>query len=1339
MITKENIKEILVSDIFGFSENAGTYSRHYGPIDGGFDLAYNAAFGQFEYPEEVIADRNTTQDEHQKESFVVFLCVAQLFARGYQPRNLVLEGKNYSGNDKGYCDILVVPDNRNEKYKEDQYLIIECKTAELANKDDEFRKHWVKTLRNGDQLFRYFNTYRRAHYLCMYAADYPEYTKEGHKVHRFENIYHIISLEDNEEYLQTDSKLRSFKQLREEQGSAEEFFAVWKQTYKQDFNTRGLLEDGIKAFDIGKKSYSLKDLKTVDEYSLEKKYNEFSLILRKHTISSHENAFDKLINLFISKIIDEKYNANELTLLWKGAAYDDYFSLQDRLNELYRTGMKEFFDDDVTYIENKKIDEAFKFLSSKADEGKRTIKKYFKQLKYFNNNPFAFLDVHNEQLFFQNAVILKDVITMLQEIYLTSNKDNQFLGDLFEGYLNKGVHQSEGQFFTPIPIVRFLISSLPIKCLVDNCSSAPRAIDYACGAGHFLTEYARQIQPFVLDSIQEELDKIQSEDERNIVIKNKLSNYYRQIVGIEKDYRLSKVSQVAAFMYGMDGIHIHFSDGLADIHDIKDHTFNVLVANPPYAVPGFLETLSEENRNNYNLLENVSNIEKNKAIETFFVERASQLLASGGIATIILPSSIPDNISSRLNISTRELILENFDIIGIVRLGPNTFGQTGTSTTALFLRRKSIEPDEAGQVRNRVNEWFCGNTDDDDFYNDRKQLDAYIKRMGYSYDDYLALMQSKLTDSFMATEMAQEYVKALNIHKQGKNSSSTALATEAKKVRDEAQKYVKSRFYKDLTPTGKEEVISCFTMRFAREIEKEKLYYYLLAANNPQQVLVVKSPDDKKKEKLFLGYEWSDGKGNEGIHYLNTERFNKSTSDDEEEDDTLRQLKGIEGIRTPLFNPLDLSDDSKINSLIRKNYNGEDFDISDELSEFVEVYSLVDLLDFSRVEFDKQFKTTAILSYPKLETKYTEKEKLGKVAPFVKDKIAVSVIDTATYVSTENMLQNRCGVTSYEGTPNIEKVTAYKQGDILISNIRPYLKKVWMATHDGGCSNDVLVFRNQKTSAVLNEYLYYLLSCDLFFDYMMVGKTGVKMPRGDKKMIPNFEIPLPPKSIQKKIADECAEVDKEFRNATQKLQASMQELTQYINSISGRKEKLESICSINADTIDPTETPNEEYIYIDIDAVENGTGRICTNKTIIGKNAPSRARRYARANSSIISTVRPNLRGFAFVEQEIEKSVYSTGFAVLNSKDTSVIKDKLIYAQFMYSDALMQQMLLAMPKGQYPSINKTDIESFEIVIPDNQQLILEVIVRYEKEIEDARSIIESASSRKQSILDKYLQ
>ena len=163
MITRDNIKDVLLSPPFSFADNRGVFSRHYGTADEGFTLEYNSISGDFIYPEGVTADRNTTKDEHQNESFVVFLCVAQLFERGYLPQHLKLEGRNYAGNDKGYCDILVSDNDGNP------YLIIECKTASVDKKDDEFRRHWAKTMRGSDQLFRYFNTYRKAQYLGIFS------------------------------------------------------------------------------------------------------------------------------------------------------------------------------------------------------------------------------------------------------------------------------------------------------------------------------------------------------------------------------------------------------------------------------------------------------------------------------------------------------------------------------------------------------------------------------------------------------------------------------------------------------------------------------------------------------------------------------------------------------------------------------------------------------------------------------------------------------------------------------------------------------------------------------------------------------------------------------------------------------------------------------------------------------------------------------------------------------------------------------------------------------------------------------------------------------------------
>lgn len=1307
MITKDNIQKVLLD--LKFFSNHGVYTRHFGSADEGFDLEYNYNTGKFNYPVGLQADRNTTQEDYQKESYVVFVCVAQLFERGYLPQHIKLEGRNYAGADTGYCDILV-SDNNGEPY-----LIVECKKADIDKKEDEFRKHWARTMRDGDQLFRYFNTYRKAQYLCMYAADYPEYSKKGKKINRLEINYHIISLVDNEEYLQTDNKLHSFQEMREQQGGSEDFFYVWKQTYKQDYTTRGLFEEGIGAFNIGKKSYGINDLKTIDEYSLDKKYNEFALILRKHTISSHENAFDKLVNLFLAKIIDERYHSDELQLLWKGAAYDDYFSLQDRLINLYKRGMKEFFDDEVASVENAEIENAFKFLTSKADEARDTIKRYFRKLKYFNNNPFAFLDVHNEQLFYKNAVILKDTISMLQDIYLTKNTDNQFLGDLFEGFLNRGVHQSEGQFFTPIPIARFLVSSLPLRQILEG-GEIPKVIDYACGAGHFLTEYARQIKPIVeeMAHLENIYDK-RAKEERLISV---LREYYEQIVGIEKDYRLSKVSQVAAFMYGMDGIHIHYGDGLQEMSGIQDHTFSVLVANPPYSVSGFLETLPEEDRERYTLNNFISNIEKNNSIETFFIERAAQLLKSGGVAAIVLPASVLSG--TGLYMYTREILLKNFDVVGICCFDKKTFGQTSTRTITLFLRRKDLEPDFAKHLDNRIESWFTGNTSDDTYYKDSDKINSYIERMGYKKEDYRKFLNGELTESFMESEMVKDYLKALNIKKQTSNANSIGLNSRAKKVRDEAQKFIKSRSYKDLTPAGKLQEELRFTLRFIREIEKEKLNYFLLAASNPQPVLLVQSPTDKDQEKSFLGYEWSNRKGDEGIHYLNTGKLKKASSDDEDaDDDTIRQIKGVNGISTPLFNPMDINDVSKINSLVRANFNKENLELNEGISKFVSMGNLVDMMDFSRVIFTKEIKTSFLTKQIFFDDEKFEMKALATIATFIqrgknpvygeegiqviksgqarggiefdfskvyfatnydsedkrilkkgdilinstgvgtagrvtlfdlngkyavdnhitilrtkngvdnlyvfytlaygigfknieamaagtsgqielsvstiqnikiplppidiqkkiveecekidqvvtknkemiremqtnmeaiissleglrqplktimcygKERISYSAITPETYVSTDNMEQNCEGIVPYNGTPNVNTIVAYQKGDILLSNIRPYLKKLWLANCNGGCSPDVLVLHNNRPAQVDSSFIYYSLRRQGFFDFIMSDIKGMKMPRGKKETIEKFEIILPSLDKQKEVVEKMSKIDEEISKAKQ--------------------------------------------------------------------------------------------------------------------------------------------------------------------------------------------------------------
>ncbi len=1111
MITKKNLRQLL--SCLGFQQTKSDKDEmnlHFDVTN--CTIVVDFANEKIIYPKGVEADRDTTKNFSANENFVVLECVVGLLSQGYKPENIVLEPKTPGGREDShfYCDILI-RDNAKRPY-----MLIECKTMD-GREDDEFSKAWKKTMQDGGQLFNYYNTYRQAKYLVLYASDFVD----GESL----RSYHLITMTDNKEYLESNPQLLSFEKVSADNGTRDDFFKVWSETYGKDSATNGAFEaEEVPAFGVTKKKITIDDLIVVDGQDIQRKYHQFAQTLRQYNVASHENAFDKLVNLFLVKVVDEVRNPKDLQFLWKGAAYDDYYSFQDRFQKLYQIGMKEYLGEDVTYIDNASIENAFRMQKNDPDAIKDTILEYFRQLKFYSNSDFGFLDVHNKQLFVQNAVILKAMVEMLQDMRLKTEQQNQFLGDLFEGFLDQGVKQNEGQFFTPTPITRFMVSSLPLEQIIHDNTDIPKAIDYACGAGHFLNEYATQIKPFV----------VQHKGAQSIV------DYYKQIYGIEKEYRLSKVSKVSSFMYGQDGIKIVYGDALVPHEAIKDGEFKVLIANPPYSVTGFLATLSKEQRDAYVLSADVDSrqLETNNSIETFFIERAKQLLAPDGVAAIILPSSILSN-SSNIYVKTREILLQYFDFIAIAEFGSGTFGKTGTNTVVLFLRRKKSEPELSSHYRNRVEAWFSNNHGQDHRYEDADAIERYTQHIGVLYEEYLTLLNGNPSEELMNHEIFTAY---------NAEFSNDTMAKNIKKKR------VTARYTQDM----KEAELAKYILDSIRNMEKEKLYFFMLCESNSQPVIVVKSPTKTAETKKFLGYEWSNRKGSEGIKYLG------AVIDDD--DNEIVVNKGIQQIQTPLFDPHNLFNDEKINTFIRKNYLGENVDVPEEIEKYVDSYQLEDMLDFKRVDFDKAIKTTPILVFPKIECKEgTSTEKLSTVAPYVTNSIKMSSISVADYISTDNMLQNRAGVVAYEGVPNIDSITEFKKGDILVSNIRPYLKKIWMADRDGGCSKDVLVFRNSKPKELLNDYLKVIMSTDTFFDYMMVGKKGVKMPRGDKKIIPNFEIPIPTLDIQKALVNDYSIIDDEIiknNELISKLKNQIRIIFNKCLSSSYHPAKLGDICDL---------------------------------------------------------------------------------------------------------------------------------------------------------------------------------
>ena len=148
--------------------------------------------------------------------------------------------------------------------------------------------------------------------------------------------------------------------------------------------------------------------------------------------------------------------------------------------------------------------------------------------------------------------------------------------------------------------------------------------------------------------------------------------------------------------------------------------------------------------------------------------------------------------------------------------------------------------------------------------------------------------------------------------------------------------------------------------------------------------------------------------------------------------------------------------------------------------------------------------------------------KLKEICEYIYDRVAVTVVSEENYISTENMAQNKGGVTRSSSIPTSGAVIRYKNDDILISNIRPYFKKIWQADKTGGCSADVLCIRAKEH--IDSTFLYYLLSQDAFFEYVMMGAKGCKMPRGDKGHIMDWEIDIPEDKSEQTAIGQCLKV-----------------------------------------------------------------------------------------------------------------------------------------------------------------------------------------------------------------------
>ncbi|EJS6344796.1 N-6 DNA methylase, partial [Campylobacter jejuni] len=774
----------------------------------------------------------------------------------------------------------------------------------------------------------------------------------------------------------------------------------------------------------------------------------------------------------------------------------------------------------ITFVSNEDIEKDFKQLKIKTL--KEVMQNYIKELKFYSNNDFAFLEVHNKELFLKNALVLKEIVELFANYKLTQNSTNQFLGNLFELFLQKGMKQDEGQFFTPIQICEFIMYSLPLQEMLSKSSKALRVIDYACGAGHFLNTYANELKRYL------------TEDE--------LKEHYKNIYGIEKEYRLSKVSKVSSAMYGQNEINILYADALASFElantnnlegekakpQIESNSFDLLIANPPYSVKGFLETLSDKSKNTYKLFNDDINIETNNSIECFFCERANQILNDNAKAAIILPSSILNKDSIYKN--TREILFQNFDFIAIVELGNQTFGATGTNTIILFLRKKETFKQEnhlISQDYSLIKERIEAENlkDNESFY--QNYLSAYCDFRKFDKELYSNFLNGNLDSKLAELEAFKDYRNAFR------------QTSDYKRLKE-------SKIYKE--SKDKQDLEDKAFLAYTQAIEKDKLLYFSLSLN--QEVLIIKSPSDIKEQKKFLGYEWSNRKGDEGLKELH------------------------EPYLSPLFERGNPQNETKLNTLICKAFLKTLSDIPKDLQGYASKARLIDMMDFEKVEFNKAIslnvKSRDELN-PFKNSKY-ELVRLGEVCDLNK------IRNQASATEIEKMNLNSGNVKLLPSSKNYKWWTDEKtagqfinEGEVITLGVARYAN---IKKHKGkfvSANNHILSVKDK--SKIIFDFLYILLEiCG-----QKLYKQGQQYPQFDTNIFYSFKIPLPPLEIQKQIVAECEKIEEQHNTLSlsikeyQKLIKAMLQKSGIIednqeyelNSILENLQKLESKLDFN--------------------------------------------------------------------------------------------------------------------------------------------------------------------------------
>ncbi|MEQ1557925.1 MAG: restriction endonuclease subunit S [Methyloglobulus sp.] len=925
--------------------------------------------------------------------------------------------------------------------------------------------------------------------------------------------------------------------------------------------------------------------------------------------------------------------------------------------------MKEFLEKEVTDLSDSEFESKFQGVDV-------SIKKQFldqlTEIRLKKNNEFAIKEVFDDDSFQENAKVVKEVIELLQGFKIRYSKKQQYLSDFFELLLTTGLKQESGQFFTPVPIAQFIIKSIPIDRLVHGKLSKgetnnllPTIIDYAAGSGHFITESMHEVQR-IIDHINPNEFIDATARKLNTWKQDHFDWALQYVYGIEKDYRLVKVGKVGCYLHGDGLAKIIHSDGLGnftktpDFKDLLKKTdrdfpqdnkqFDIVVSNPPYSVSAFKNNARKYyTEADFEIYDKLT--DQSSEIECLFIERTKQLLKDGGMAGIILPSSILSN--TGIYTKAREIILQYFDIVAIAELGSNTFMATGTNTVTLFLRRRNNY--DSINIKASVIKAIA-DVKDVTINGIEKPFSKYIAHVweGVSFDDYATLLRKQPSDAIKQHEIYQEYLKKINAN------------TEA----DTWNKII--------------------------ELETEKLFYFILACK--QKIVLVKS-GEKQEEKQFLGYEFSNRRGSEGIH-------------------PIQRSKAIDEC-TQLFDADVFDNPEKASTYVYHAFNG-DFEtpINEKLAKHIFRVDLVDLFTFDRVDFEKNI-SLAVKKKIKIESKWKLKN-LG------------DLVENLDYKRIPlNQRERIKGEFPYYGaTGIIDFVDNYIFDEPLLligedgAKWGANEKSAFIAKGKYWVNNHAHVLK-PKRKLIFDKYLVELLNKIDLSEYV----TGLNVPKLNQGNLNLIKIPLPPKDIQEKIVAEIEVLETKEAKAKKEIDL----LKENVNSIVSNLNKWERI-SIDkiSENLDYKRRPvtkgyreKGDIPYYGASGIVDFVSEYVLDDFVL-----------------LISEDGANLKA-----RTLPIAFTASGKIWVNNH-AHILKFKVLETHKLVELYLNRTDISEFITGQaQPKLSQTNLNRIKIPLPatlEEQQKIVSQITEIENKIVELESEISTIPHQKESVLKKYL-